>query len=223
MDLSKSYDYFRPEQVRERIHIIGCGAVGSTVAELLVRSGLTKITLYDFDRVEPHNIANQMYRNGDIGSLKVDALSKILTEINPDIDKYLKVEPNGYTGQKLSGYIFLCLDNIDLRRSITESNIRNPYIKAVFDIRIRLEDAQHYAADWTNQDMIKNLIASMQFTHEEAQAETPRSACNLELSVAPTVRDICTKAVSNFMNFVKSGVLSKMILTNSFKFDLQTF
>jgi len=43
LNLSKSYDFFQPEQVRERIHIIGCGSVGSTVAELLVRFGLTKL------------------------------------------------------------------------------------------------------------------------------------------------------------------------------------
>lgn len=34
MDLSKSYEFFKPEMCRERIHIIGCGAIGSTVAEI---------------------------------------------------------------------------------------------------------------------------------------------------------------------------------------------
>ena len=41
MDLSKSYEFFRPESVDGRIHIIGCGSVGSSLAELMVRSGLT--------------------------------------------------------------------------------------------------------------------------------------------------------------------------------------
>ena len=53
LNLSKSYDFFKPEDCTERIHIIGCGSVGSTVAELLARFGLTKLTLYDFDTVEP--------------------------------------------------------------------------------------------------------------------------------------------------------------------------
>ena len=61
MDLSKSYEFFKPEMCEERIHIIGCGSVGSTVAENIARFGLTKITLYDFDYVEQHNIANQMF------------------------------------------------------------------------------------------------------------------------------------------------------------------
>ena len=45
IDLSKSYEYFQPEKVDGRIHIIGCGSVGGTVAELLVRLGLTEISL----------------------------------------------------------------------------------------------------------------------------------------------------------------------------------
>ena len=37
MDLSKSYDFFQPSMTDGRIHIIGCGSVGSALAELLVR------------------------------------------------------------------------------------------------------------------------------------------------------------------------------------------
>lgn len=223
MDLSKSYDFFHPEEVSGRIHIIGCGAVGSTVAELLARTGVRDVTLYDFDVVEPHNIANQMFTSEDIGKLKVDALKELMIRINPELEGSVRTVKEGYTGQRLSGYVFLAVDNIDLRREIAENNLKNKYIKAMFDIRIRLEDAQHYAADWRDRGMVENLIASMQFTHEEAQAETPRSACNLELSVAPTVRDICTKAVANFMNYIKGGKLHKVVLTNSFNFGLDAF
>ena len=61
MNLVKSQDYFNPLDVTKRCHIIGCGSVGSTVAELLIRLGLTKISLYDFDVVSAHNLANQMF------------------------------------------------------------------------------------------------------------------------------------------------------------------
>lgn len=61
MDLSKIEMVFDPASVKGRIHIIGCGSVGSTVAELLARYGLTKFTLWDMDFVEPKNIVNQMF------------------------------------------------------------------------------------------------------------------------------------------------------------------
>lgn len=223
MDLSKSYEYFQPEKCRERIHIIGCGSVGSTVAENLARSGLVNLTLYDFDFVEPHNLANQMFRQTDVGKSKVEALEGILKEINPDIVDGLVLEPEGWHGQKLSGYVFLCVDNIDLRREIVEKNFDNPYIKAMFDFRTRLEDAQHYAADWMNFKMKKDFLASMNFSHDEAKEETPVSACNVTLSVAPTVRIICAYGVSNFMNFVRGKPLKKMILADAFNFMLDAF
>ena len=84
LDISKSYDFFKPEEVAERIHIIGCGSVGSTIAELLARFGLTKLTLYDFDVVEPKNLANQMFRQEHIGMAKTEALYGMLCEINPE-------------------------------------------------------------------------------------------------------------------------------------------
>lgn len=225
MDLVKSYDFFQPEKCQERIHIIGCGAVGSTVAENLVRFGLTNITLYDFDTVEKHNIANQMFRHIDIGKPKTQALAEYLTEINPDIVHDLEIEEEGWTGQRMSGYVFLCVDNIDLRREIAEKNKDNMYIKAMFDFRIRLTDAQHYAANWKDPKMIKNFLNTMNFSHEEAKKENPVSACNVELSVAPTVRQVCAVGVCNFINFVKSGgsIIKKMILVDAFNYDIQPF
>ena len=215
MDLSKSYEYFQPEKLTDRVHIIGCGSVGSTVAENLARSGVTKFTLWDFDVVEPHNLANQMFREKDVGLAKVDALLDILCEINPDVKDETKLQKEGWTGQQLNGFVFLCVDNIDLRREIVEKHMDSPYIKAMFDFRTRLEDAQHYAADWSDYKMKKDFLASMNFSHDEA--------CNVTLSVCPTVRIICAYGVANFMNFWNGKSLKKLILADAFNFVLDAF
>ena len=222
MNLSKSYDFFKPETVTERIHIIGCGSVGSTVAELLARFGLIKLTLYDFDIVEPKNLANQMFRQEHVGMTKVEALTDMLCEINPEIRGTIKTMP-GYIEQKLSGYVFLCVDNIDLRRDIAVTHKGNPYVKAIFDFRTRLMDAQHYAADWASMKMVDDFINSMYFTHEEAAAETPVSACNVTLSVAPTIRMICSLGIANFVNFAKGAGIKKFIQIDAFSFVLDAF
>lgn len=220
MDLSKSYEFFKPDMLESRVHIIGCGAIGSTVAENLVRFGITKITLCDFDTVEAHNIANQMFRHTDIGKLKIDALAEYLTEINPECAADLKLVKEGWTGQRLSGYVFLCVDNIDLRREIATACKENTFVKGMFDFRMRLTDAQHYAADWSDQKMVETFIKSMAFSHDEAKEATPVSACNITLSVVPTVREVVALGVSNFINFVKGGPLKKMILIDAFAFDV---
>ena len=223
LNLSKSYDFFKPEEVTERIHIIGCGSVGSTVAELLARFGLTKLTLYDFDKVEPKNLANQMFRQEHVGMTKVDALAHMLCEINPEIKATIRVASHGYVSQKLSGYVFLAVDNIDLRREIATANKDNTYVKAMFDFRTRLVDAQHYAADWGNTKMVDDFIRSMSFSHEEAVAETPVSACNTTLSVAPTIRTICSLGIANFINYAKGAGLKKFIQLDAFSFVLDAF
>ena len=161
MDLSKSYEYFQPEKVDARINIVGCGSVGATLAENLVRLGITNLALWDMDVVNPHNLANQIFRQQDIGRPKVEALADILFEINPEIKDDLKLYGKGWSGQQLSGYVFLCVDNIELRRQIVEKHFDNPYVKAMLDFRTLLESAQHYAADWSDYKMKKDLLNSM--------------------------------------------------------------
>lgn len=220
MNLSKSYEFFRPEDLTARVHVIGCGSVGSVVAENLARFGITKITLYDFDIVESKNIANQLFDSTDVGRAKTEALADHLRKINPDIGSDLRLQNEGYHGQRLTGYVFLCVDSIDLRRSIAEANVGNMTIKGFFDFRTRLTDAQHYAADWKDPRMVDAFLNSMAFTHEEAKEATPASACGVELSVCPTVRTVVALGVANFINFVKGRGLKKFITVDAFGFDL---
>lgn len=211
MDINKFYEFFQPEKCKETIHIIGCGAVGSTIAELLVRMGLTQFKLYDFDIVEPHNIANQMFRSVDIGKKKTEALAEIMREINPEIEIELS---EGYDGDQLDGYVFMAVDTIVVRRKIVENNMYNPFIKAMFDTRISLTDAQGFAARWDEYKEKQTLLNTMNFTDEEAKAIAPVSACNLELSVAPTVRLICNYIVADFINLLQNNIdkFKKIIL-----------
>lgn len=224
MNLVKSLEFFDPKTCNEYINIIGCGATGSTIAELLVRFGLTKIRLYDMDIVEEKNIANQMYRYCDIGKKKVEALKDILCEINPDIETKLKLFDKGWSkGMKLEGYVFLCVDNIEVHQDVVAENMYNTNIKAIFDQRLSLTEGQHYAADWSILEHKKNLIESQNFTHEEALEATPRGGCNEILSVAPTIRVICNYAVANFINFVKDGNIKVLVISHAFDFESMGF
>ena len=211
MDRKKILEYFDGEQVGKQIHIIGCGAIGSHVAEELARMGCTNIHLWDFDTVSPHNITNQMFMEADIGRPKVDAVYDMMLQINKGLENKVKkhncaVKAPWY----INGYIFLCVDNIDVRKEIVKANAMNPNAEAVFDFRMRLTDAQHYCADLKNTDEVKKLLASMDFTQAEAEAATPKSACGTELSVVFTVKTIVSVGVCNFVKFVQ-GVEHKTI------------
>lgn len=223
MDLSKSYEFFQPEKDDARIHIIGCGSVGSTIAENLARCGVTKMTLWDFDKVEPHNIVNQMFTQAHVGRLKCDALKEILTEINPECADTIDVKPDGWQGKLLSGYVFLAVDSIEIRRAFVEKHMDSPYVKAMFDVRTMLTGAQHYGADWSDPKMKKDFLASMQFSHDEAAEEVQVSACGVVLGVVTTVRLISALTVNNYIRFVKGEGIWRFVQIDGFTGLLDCF
>lgn len=220
MNLNKSREFFDPDKFEEHIHIIGCGAVGSTIAENLARLGIKELTLWDFDDVEEHNIANQMFFQNQINKPKMDAVEEICKMINPEIS----IKKKGiYTDEILSGYLFICPDSIKVRRTILEKNLGNPNILGVFDGRMRLTDAQHFASVWSTLEKRKALLDTMDFTDEEAKASTPISACGTTLSVNFTVRCLVSLMVANFIKFVLTGELQKMITIDLSSFVIDSF
>lgn len=222
MNLNKSLEFFDPEKCTAPIHIIGCGAIGSTLAEGLARLGIKQLHLYDFDYVNAHNIANQMFFDKQIGKTKLEAISETLKAINPDIELILH-EEGWKTGMFLAGYIFLCVDNIDIRNAIVKENRFNNTITAFFDLRMRLTDAQHFAASWNNEKHKEFLLNTMNFTHEEAKEATPVSACGTTLSVFYTVRTIVSYAIANLVKKIQTNTLYKTVLIDCANFNIDAF
>ena len=220
MELTKHLEFFNPTKLNAPVHIIGVGAMGSRVLELLVRLGVENIYIYDFDKVEEKNVTNQYYTHKYVGQQKVDAIKQMMDEINPQAIK--RVYQNGYSNQALSGYVFLCVDSIELRHKIAKDNEYNPNIKAMFDTRMRLTDAQSYACDWSNEEHKKKFIGTMEFSDEEAKEATPVSACGTTLSVAPTVVTTAAATVSNMINFANGKPLQNIILLDAFKYNYTT-
>ena len=73
IDTRRHIDVFSPDLFgKRRIDVIGAGATGSRVVLALAKLGLDNIHVWDFDHVEAHNIANQVFGLADIGKLKID-------------------------------------------------------------------------------------------------------------------------------------------------------
>jgi len=67
------------------IGIAGCGGLGSNAAMLLVRAGIGRLVLVDFDKVEESNLNRQYFFRTDIGNPKVSALAAHLRAIDPAV------------------------------------------------------------------------------------------------------------------------------------------
>ena len=90
------------EQERFRsvtIGVAGAGGLGSNVLMHLVRSGLERFVIADFDRVSPGNLNRQFFFQDQVGRLKTEAVAENLRRINPDLS--LQLHPVRITEENL--------------------------------------------------------------------------------------------------------------------------
>ena len=92
------------------IHIIGAGALGSWLAFFALKMGFTDVNVYDFDKIEEHNLPNQNYKEADIGENKVIALKHLYEDFFYDgSDFRLKANIQKVTkpmAKKMEGIVF---------------------------------------------------------------------------------------------------------------------
>ena len=68
---------------RKRVAIVGLGSFGSQIAVELAKAGVGFFSLFDFDRVELHNLARHTCCTNDLGRLKTDAIEDAILGKNP--------------------------------------------------------------------------------------------------------------------------------------------
>ncbi len=92
--------------------IVGLGGLGGYVANQLIRLGVLKMTLIDFDTFSESNLNRQLFSNvNNIGEYKVDVLCGELKKINP-LASIKCIKKRIQDINDLSGdYIIDCVDN----------------------------------------------------------------------------------------------------------------
>ena len=114
-------DWFSQATVRDaRICVVGAGAVGNEVLKCLALLGAGSIDVYDFDRIEVHNLTRSvLFRVTDIGRNKAECAAARVRDLDPN------VVITAYTGNILrdldlasfSKYsaVICCVDNFEAR------------------------------------------------------------------------------------------------------------
>lgn len=100
-----------------RVTLCGAGAVGSNLADNLVRQGLSRLRVIDHDRVEEHNVSTQLYGEGEVGTWKVEALrNRLFRAAGVEIDAVRK-ELTDSSAKQLLRESDLVIDAFDNARS----------------------------------------------------------------------------------------------------------
>ena len=66
--------------------IAGAGGLGSNCATSLVRAGVRRLVIADFDTVTRSNLDRQCFFYSQVGRFKVDALKENLIAIDPEVE-----------------------------------------------------------------------------------------------------------------------------------------
>ena len=101
---------------RRHVMVIGMGGVGSWAAEMLLRSGVGRLSLVDFDKVCVTNTNRQLHaRRGTIGKYKVLAMKDRLESVNPDatVEAHVAFYNEASSDELLAQAPDLILDAID--------------------------------------------------------------------------------------------------------------
>ena len=109
------------------VAVFGLGGVGSYAVEALVRGGIGRLTLIDFDRVDITNCNRQLHaHDGTIGQPKALVMAERCRMINPEV----QVEPlQAFYSQETSeellqrgyDYVLDCIDHITAKIHLIET------------------------------------------------------------------------------------------------------
>jgi len=95
------------------ILIIGCGALGSSLAEILVRGGAENLTIEDFDTIKGGNLCRANYDLDDMILFKTNSLLKRLQSISPFVSlNEISIKLNNYDTQNVKEYLNKNIDII---------------------------------------------------------------------------------------------------------------
>lgn len=179
-----------------RIDVIGVGATGSRIAMGLAKLGVQNLHVWDFDKVESHNIANQIYGINDIGKFKVDALADL---IKLQTGLVVTKHNEAVTGRSaLGSVVFLLTDTMSSRKEIWEGAIRyKMHIDVMIETRMGVDLGRTYWVRPTSPDDITFWESTLCSDNEVLVT----SACGSQITVGSTAEIVSGLAVWNFINW----------------------
>ncbi len=164
MEFMRQLDMVRPEALETPVHLVGCGGIGSFAALALGKLGCSNVHLYDDDRVEEHNVPNQLFRLTDVGRPKVEVLAEILEAFTGiRARRHLR----RLDGERLQGIVVSGVDSMVTRKTLWVKCVRHRAgIPLYLDGRLGAEVCRLYAIRPADPDDVRCYEGSL---YEDSQ------------------------------------------------------
>lgn len=184
---------FNPLNQKFRIVVLGAGSLGSFITLNLAKLGFSDIVVYDYDKVEKHNIPNQFYRVEDIGEYKVDALKDMIKSFaDIEIQTYaVMVEEKTIINHTLNTIYLLTFDTLEQRKMFF-NKVKDLGSGIVIDVRVGGEQLDIQVVDLFEIDEVEVWKKSFDITPNDLPCGN-RSIIYTNLSVASEVCNIVKK------------------------------
>ena len=114
----------------KKVLVVGLGGVGGYAVEALVRSGISDITIVDYDVVDITNINRQIIAlHSTIGKYKTEVFKNRINDINPDCSvtvKNMKIDDNNINllFEKDYDYVVDACDTISVKKELIRICLR---------------------------------------------------------------------------------------------------
>lgn len=133
LNLSRQVAIIDPRLLATPVKVIGVGGIGSALAFILAKMGCSDIEIWDHDKVEDHNVPNQVHRPSDIGAFKTDAMYSVISEFS---GTSVTAHAERWKGHPLSGIVFVCVDSMRARRAVWKAVKYNAKISLLVEGRM---------------------------------------------------------------------------------------
>lgn len=201
-DFKKQVTIFNPLiDEQPNIHVIGAGALGSWLTLMLCKLGFSNVTVWDGDKVEKHNLPNQLYTENQIGMYKVIALREILRTAYPSIISSYQFIPSMIVRQnvtKLDGVVFNCVDSMQARKLIYKLAYLRGDVQFMVEDRLSIHGCYIYTLDKKSEDWTEEYEKTL---YDDAEAEV--SECGVSQTVVTSAFFTSSLMVDTLLQWLK--------------------
>jgi len=216
----------------QKVCVFGCGGIGSWLTFFLAKSlPNADVVVSDFDDVEIHNLAGQLFSMAHIGMQKTEAIKNIGVLFGAKISTngfHVAMDSIGVLESRISGanLVFSAFDNLLARKILFETCVLKQ--KTFVDGRLRATMFEVFYVDTTNLEAVASYRETLvDDSLVEDEACSFKQTAHVAAMIGAYMTSIATTHASNFVknqkrpipfytSFLVTGFMFKKMKANEY-------